>query len=201
MRQGDLMAVSQAPTLILLVGGNGSGKTTYYERFLKPKGLLFVNADIIAKEQFGDQAEAKSLDAAQIAADTRYRLLDSKTSFCFETVFSHRSKVDFLAQAKAAGFRVQMIAIYTNDPSLNVARVSQRVGEGGHSVPEEKILSRIPKAYEHMGLAIPLCDEMVLLDNSSIEKPFTLKLALRDDKWIHIDRDLPAFALSWAPTV
>ncbi|MEQ3763363.1 MAG: AAA family ATPase, partial [Alcanivorax sp.] len=38
----------------MLVGGNGSGKSTFYEQMLKPKGMPFINADIIAKEAFPD---------------------------------------------------------------------------------------------------------------------------------------------------
>lgn len=186
-----------APTLYILVGGNGSGKTTYYDRFLKPAGLLFVNADIIAKDRFGDLAASKSLDAAKIAEDVRFRLIDEKKSFCFETVFSHISKVDFLAHAKSAGYKIQMIAIYTCDQSLNVARVAQRVEGGGHSVPEEKIVERIPRAYKNMGLALDFCDEMVLLDNSSYEKPYVLKLARVAKKWVFIAEELPAFAVDW----
>jgi predicted ABC-type ATPase len=35
--------------LWILAGGNGSGKSTFYEQYLRPQGLSFVNTDLIAK--------------------------------------------------------------------------------------------------------------------------------------------------------
>lgn len=185
------------PEIVILVGGNGSGKTTYYNTFLAESGLPFINADIIAKKQFGDRAEARSADAAKMAEDTRNRLLDARESFCFETVFSHVSKVDFLVQAKAVGYTIKMVAIYTASEDLNVARVAQRVGEGGHSVPEEKIRERIPRTYLHIGAALEHCDEFVLLDNSSFETPYVVKLVKKGDDFVTLNGDLPDFAAGW----
>lgn len=185
------------PEIVILVGGNGSGKTTYYNTFLAKCGLPFINADIIAKKQFGDKAEERSADAAKMAEDTRNRLLDARESFCFETVFSHVSKVDFLVQAKALGYKIKMVAIYTTSVDLNVARVSQRVGEGGHSVPEEKIRERIPRTYLHIGAALEHCDEFVLLDNSSFETPYVAKLVKKGDDFVTLNGELPDFAEGW----
>ncbi|MEE9356015.1 MAG: hypothetical protein V3U75_10545 [Methylococcaceae bacterium] len=41
--------------LWLLAGGNGAGKSTFYWTRLEPLGLLFVNANIVAKQLFPDQ--------------------------------------------------------------------------------------------------------------------------------------------------
>ena len=38
------------PVLVVLAGPNGAGKTTFFELFIAPSGLPFVNADFIAKE-------------------------------------------------------------------------------------------------------------------------------------------------------
>ena len=35
--------------LTVLAGSNGAGKSSFYERYLRPLGLPFVNADEIAK--------------------------------------------------------------------------------------------------------------------------------------------------------
>ena len=51
-------------------------------------------------------------------------------SFCFETVFSHPSKIDFLVQAKASGYQVILMMIHLGSPQLNQARIAmQGVGE------------------------------------------------------------------------
>ena len=46
------------------------------------------------------------------------------------------------------------------------------VSDGGHNVPAEKIISRIPRALDHVRRAIPLADETYFLDNSLIDSSF-----------------------------
>ena len=49
--------------LWMLVGGNGAGKSTFYQQALQPLGIPFINADVIAKELFPDAPEAHSYEA------------------------------------------------------------------------------------------------------------------------------------------
>ena len=166
--------------LWLLVGGNGAGKSTFYRLILEPLGLPFVNADRLAKLVYPAAAEEHSYEAALLAEQQRNTLLASGASFCFETVFSHPSKIDFTARAKALDYTVIMVLIHLEQAELNAARVAQRVQEGGHNVPTEKLLKRIPRMLNQVKTAIPLCDEVRVLDNSSAENPFrplmTIKL-------------------------
>ena len=85
--------------LWLLVGGNGAGKSTFYRTQLKPLGMPFVNADDIARDVFSQSPEVHSYEAAKIAENLRNSLLEQGKNFCFETVFSHPSKIDFVAKA------------------------------------------------------------------------------------------------------
>lgn len=166
----------------MLVGGNGAGKTTFYEQFLYPKGLPFINADVIAKELYPDSAEENSLKAAKLAEQIRMEKLRQGDSFCFETVFSHPSKIDFIAAAKTLGYRTYLIWIHVEHRELNVARVAQRVNEGGHSVPKNKIESRIPRTITNIKQAVPLCDEVWVFDNSRLDNPYQAVLTLHDSE-------------------
>jgi predicted ABC-type ATPase len=80
-----------------------------------------------------------SYEAAQIAEQVRFDLLRQRISFCFETVFSHPSRLAFVQQACAAGYEIIMVFIHLDDVQLNLARITQRVAEGGHFVPEDKL--------------------------------------------------------------
>jgi len=53
-------------------------------------------------------------------------------SMAFETVFSIQEKLQFLHQAKDAGFFIRFFFICTNDPSINAQRIAFRVMESGH---------------------------------------------------------------------
>jgi len=164
------MAVSKQ--LWVLAGGNGAGKTTFYNLFLAPKGIKLVNADIIAKAINPENPEKFSYAAANVAEQIREKLLQQGVSFCFETVFSHVSKIDFVANAKAQGYEIILVYIHLDTSELNEARVYQRITEGGHNVPVDKIHSRIPRTMQHIGAVLPLVNEARLLDNSYRNNPF-----------------------------
>ncbi len=164
--------MSDTRQLWLLAGGNGAGKSTFYRSRLAPLGIPFVNADLIARELFPDVPEVHSYEAAQIAEEICNNLLLQGRSFCFETVFSHPTKVDFVGKAKALGYQVILVMIHLEAISLNKARVAQRVEEGGHDVPDEKIETRIPRLLRLIKSVIPLCDHVTLLDNSRADNPF-----------------------------
>lgn len=164
--------MSTGKQLWILVGGNGAGKSTFYKHYLEPLGLPFVNADILARMAYPDAPEAHSYDAARLAEQMRNELLLSGASFCFETVYSHPSKIDFVAHAKALGYEVIMVVVHLHSAELNQARVAERVAEGGHSVPDVKVSSRIPRTLKHIKTSIPLCDRVQVYDNSFENTPF-----------------------------
>lgn len=158
--------------LWVFAGGNGAGKTTFYNLFLAPIGIKLVNADYIAKAIMPEHPEKVSYEAATVAEQIRNKLLQQGVSFCFETVFSHASKIDFVASARAQGYEVILVYIHLNTSGLNEARVFQRVSEGGHTVPADKIHSRIPRTMRHIGAVLPLVNEARLLDNSYRDNAF-----------------------------
>lgn len=65
-----------------------------------------------------------------------------------------------------------MVMIHLQSAELNQARVAERVSEGGHSVPDEKVISRIPRTLRHVKTSIPLCDRVQVYDNSFEDEPF-----------------------------
>ena len=164
----------------MLVGGNGAGKSTFYRLYLERLGLPFVNADIVARMAYPDAPEAHSYQAARLVEQQRHSLLLNGSSFCFETVYSHPSKIDFLARAKALGYQVIMVMIHLESAQLNQARVAERVAEGGHSVPDDKVSSRIPRMLEHVKTSLPLCDLVRVYDNSFADNPFIPVFSIED---------------------
>ncbi|NKI19272.1 AAA family ATPase [Spongiibacter sp. KMU-166] len=126
----------------LLAARNGSGKSTFYRTQLQPLGMPFVNADILARELYPDLPEQHSYEAARLAEQIRMQLLQEGRTFCFETVFSHPLKIDFVAQAKAFGYEIVLVFIHLDSAMLNNTRVAQWMEEDGHNVPEGKVNER-----------------------------------------------------------
>ena len=186
--------MNQRPQLWMLVGGNGAGKSTFYWEFLAPLGIPFVNADQYARELWPDNPEKHSYEAAEIAGRERARQLQLNATFCFETVFSHPSKIDFIAQAKAQGYEIKLFYIHLESSSLNEARVTMRVAEGGHHVPRDKILSRLPRTFQNVKACLGLVDELHLFDNSLADAPFTPVASWAGMQWELFENPLPEWA-------
>lgn len=104
---------------------------------------------------------------ASVASDfIRHKLLETATSFTFETVMSSDDKVEFLKKAQQCGFRTYLYYITTEDPIINISRVKNCVEMGGHSVPEEKIIERHQRSLNLLFDAVRYTNRAYIFDNS-----------------------------------
>ncbi len=180
--------------LWILAGGNGAGKSSFYESYLKPYDISFVNADRIAKEVSGKiDAKVSRQAQEQAMAVCEQKLKDGET-FCFETVFSHPSKIDLIMKAKKLGYEVNLVFIHLSSSTLNKARVLQRVKLGGHKVPTKKIESRIPRTIENIKKAVKNIDNVKLIDNSSVDDPLKIIVVIKNQKIVRKEEPLPDWA-------
>ena len=158
------------PTLCVVAGPNGSGKTTTTVQLLNNEWAadsLYINPDNIAQEVFGDWNSPEAvIKAAEQATQLRYDCLEQKRDFVFETVFSSQEKLEFLQKAKEAGFFIRLFYVCTSDPAINVARITQRYLNGGHEVPISKVISRYYKSLINAEEAISFVDRAYIYDNS-----------------------------------
>lgn len=104
--------------------------------------------------------------SAVIANFLRIKMLKSDSSFSFESVFSHVSKIQELKTAKKARFKIYLYFITTSDPLINLQRVKNRVENGGHDVPSDKIHDRYYKTMNNLYDAFKLADRAYFFDNS-----------------------------------
>lgn len=96
-----------SPTITLIAGPNGSGKTRLSEALISYAWIpanAYVNPDHIARELYGDwdSAEARQ-KAIQHASGLIRANLKSKKSFALETVLSH-SGLSLIQRAKRGGY-------------------------------------------------------------------------------------------------
>lgn len=187
------------PELIVIAGPNGSGKTSVTNKFLHhewAEGVTYINPDQIAKDIFGDwNSHDAVLKAANYCAELREKCLNEKKSFVFETVLSAKDKIDFLIKAKEAGFFIRIFFIGTNHPSINAARIANRVLEGGHDVPITKIVSRYTKSMLQARIAGILSDRFYVYDNSVEDADPKILFRLSDGKLVKkYEKDIPDWA-------
>jgi len=187
--------LSADPVLHAIAGPNGAGKTTFYEFVLGPVTRLhLVNADFIAGARWSDAAAAHAYEAAALAAEERAQRIAQRRSFVAETVFSHESKLDLLREARGAGFHVTLHVVLIPE-ELAVARVVERVANGGHYVPEEKIRARFGRLWHLLRAAIATADEVYVYDNTTTADPFRLVASFINGHPV----DDPVWP-SWTPT-
>ena len=127
-----------------------------------------------------------SYEGALVARFLRDNLIDNNESFCFETVMSHNSKLKEIEGAKAQGYTTYLYFVCIDDPEINISRIDNRVDKGGHSVADEKVISRYSGTLENLYPAISMCNKSYLFDNSGkeliliaeIQEDSSLKLAV-----------------------
>jgi predicted ABC-type ATPase len=158
------------PTLIIIAGPNGSGKTSITHKVLQHQWLedcVYINPDDIARDTFGDwNAPEAVMQAAVLSTQMREDCIAEGKSLIFETVFSAPDKVDFVKRAKEKGYFVRLFFVSTESPTINASRIARRVMNGGHDVPISKIISRYSKSIANCCIVSKIVDRAYVYDNS-----------------------------------
>jgi predicted ABC-type ATPase len=192
-------SAGDAPQMVILAGPNGSGKSTVTQGLREQADFpkLYINADDIARAELAHVAHRadRELKAAQMAEARRREALANGQSFAFETVLSTPAKLALIDEAKAQGFTVHLIYVTTQDASINVGRVANRIEQGGHAVSPEKIRERYHRAMHLLPAAALKADTVDVFDNSSEERmKAPLPVVTKEDgQWI-----VAAEAPQWA---
>lgn len=193
--------VPHKPVFYLLAGPNGAGKSTLYKALVLagtvPDSAEFVNADLYEAEhlQHIAQPQARSEQARLWADARRAALLETGQSFVSETVFSHESKLTLIEEAQAQGFFVMLLVVALDEPERLLERVAQRVAEGGHPVPAERILARYPRTLANLTQAVRLADAAVLYDSQDVAPDTHTAVAMCKGTWTkELVQPLPRWA-------
>lgn len=185
------------PTLYVLAGPNGAGKTTFYHAALsKLTDAEFVNADALALAHFGHVAVTaeESQTGQNLAATRMEELLSSGGSLVVESTFSHPSKLELIAAAKVAGYRVVVFHINVRTAEHAVRRVAERVSHGGHPVPEDRLRARYIRNQSLIRQAVIEADWAYVFDSSMLGAPPVQLLAFTKGRNVNAVGNLPTWA-------
>lgn len=189
---------SDPPRVVLMFAGpNGSGKSTVTYEVLKdpepPFDGPYINADDIAKTlPIRDDVE-RNVAAAVQAEALRKECMERGESFAFETVMSTPEKVAIITQARARGYEVNLVFVTTSNPSINVARVADRVAKKGHPVAESAIRSRYQVAMSLLPVAVELASSAVVFDNSITDRSASMVAWRFPPEALQIEDGAPAW--------
>ncbi|MFM7227434.1 MAG: zeta toxin family protein [Betaproteobacteria bacterium] len=164
--------MEEAPRVIIIAGPNGAGKTTFAREFLPHEAdcPVFVNADLIAAGIAPFAPEAAAVRAGRLMLEELSHHFAARESFAFETTLSGRGYLRLIEKWQAAGYRVKIIFLQLASADEAVARVAQRVKQGGHNIPEAIIRRRFAAGKANFDkLYASQADAWALYDNAGSE--------------------------------
>ncbi len=203
------------PTLIVISGPNGAGKSTCIQIMLPPafKGIWSFDRDM-TRVQFekvltGQGVKSNDIFRQATAMMEQKLLLEMKSAikmkdhFVLETPLSHPDYWAYIDLFERSHYQIQLNYLCLDKVSDCVARVEQRVIEGGHYVEPSTIKGVYEKNLEHIntykdtfgvielydGMAIPTL--LARIENGEVT--FAAKQALKK-RWIR--KGLPSLAVA-----
>ncbi len=153
----------------IIAGPNGSGKTTFAKSFLPDyvNCTNFVNADLIAQGLAPFEPRAAAIKAGKLVLQQIHEYAKRGVDFAFETTLSGKSYASLLAELKGKGYALHLFFLWIPSPELAIARIKDRVVEGGHNVPAKDVRRRFTRGIDNFfRLYEPLLDSWMLFDNS-----------------------------------
>lgn len=186
------------PIVTVFAGPNGAGKSTLFASLTSGGYLLghFVNADVIAAS-LPAGASHRDYRAAKLAVAESQAEIAAPGSFAQETTLSGSYALRIMAQAKAAGLRINLLYIGVTNLEVSRERVATRVARGGHDIPLADQQRRFDRSRANIPPAVRLANSALLFDNSALEQPYRL-VAQFEDQTLHC---LDPLAPGWSRAV
>ena len=159
------------PTIYLIAGCNGAGKTTFAKEFLpkEVKCLRFLNADEIARGLSPLKPSAGSVQAARLLLMQIEDSLRRRETFALESTLSGKTYIRLFRRARQLGYEIELNYLWLSSPSHAIARVRERVKKGGHHVPAADIRRRLKRSLVHLpGDSLPLATRWIIWDNRDV---------------------------------
>ncbi len=130
--------------IIIIAGPNGAGKTTFARSFLPQDAHCprFINADLIAAGLSPFAPEAAAIKAGRLMLEEIDHCVERGESFAFETTLSGKGYARHIAQWRQRGYHVSLYFLSLLNVEIALARVAERVRQGGHHIPETVIHRR-----------------------------------------------------------
>ena len=171
------MSADRPPRIIIIAGPNGAGKTTFAREFLPNEAacLQFVNADLIAAGLSPFAPEKAAIKAGRLMLKEMKECVRKGESFAFETTLAGLAYLGRIGQWRALGYHVSLFFLRLPDAETAIARVAERVQQGGHHIPEDVIRRRFAAGLHNLENAYKTAvDDWTEFDNVG-EEPILLQ--------------------------
>lgn len=157
------------PRITIIAGPNGAGKTTFAREYLPQEASwpTFLNADVFAADLCPEAPERAAFAAGRLMVQRLRECARRGEDFAFETTLAGRTYARLIPSWQQRGYRIELCYLRLPHADFAVARVRQRVAQGGHSVLEADIRRRFERSRGNFdGAYRPLADLWVEYDAS-----------------------------------
>ena len=173
------------PTLLVVAGPNGCGKSTL-TRTSGFSGLELIDPDTLARSMSPGKATREALRR-------RRRALGEKRSYLVETTLAGTGILRHMEAARREDYRIVLHYVSLGSPDQALDRIRNRVALGGHDVPETDVRRRFLRSHSNLPAAAALADEVFFYDNASPDRPHRV-VAIFGEKTLRVSNDVPEWA-------
>ena len=134
----------ESKRIIIIAGPNGAGKTTFANAFLPGEAQCrrFINADLIAAGLSPFAPDAQAIKAGRLMLEEMAACVARNESFAFETTLAGVAYLRHIEDWRGRGYHVSLHFLGLPRVEMAIARVAERVRQGGHDIPEPVIRRR-----------------------------------------------------------
>lgn len=158
---------AERPTLLVLAGVNGAGKSSVAGASLRSQGLDYYNPDEATARLRAAGVAADDANAAawQHGRRALQAALAEGRNFVFETTLGGNTIPALVARA-CDSHEVTLWFVGLDSVERHLQRVVARVAAGGHDIPADTIRRRWDAARRNLIALLPHLHELRVYDNS-----------------------------------
>lgn len=190
------------PTLTVIAGCNGSGKSSFSKAFVE-SGSKSFDYDLVYLGIYNDMrdSELRERIAHQNAREVLQRevreSIENRSDFVYETNFNS-TPLYWPEIFKENNFRTRLVYFCLDSISEAKMRVRIRVENGGHFVPDNEVESRFELGYKYLNKHWEFFDEVHLFNTSFYKSVPKHIISIKNIEVVEIS-EIPEFLITLLP--